>query len=574
LNDVGYELGLGVPYHRLTLGHFVRDIADRHGDLPALVAGDRRVTYAELSGESKRIARALLAAGVTKGARVGVLMGNRPEMVATLFAIGMVGGVGIPMSTFAVVPERDHVIAHSDMSLLVLEDRLSGNSYVGDLVREHPDVAEAAPGGIRSIKFPFLRRVVVLGETAGSLQEWEDFLEAGAGIDEALLDAAVEAVLPHDDALTIYTSGTTAEPKAVLHLHRAVVGQFWRWAAQMGLGQEDRVWSAFPFFWSAGIAMVLGGTLASGASLYIDEVFDAGRTLEVIERERITTVIAFPHTDAQLADHPDAKQRDLSSVHNISTTSAFGQLCGTTRGESAWDVRSGYGSSETFTVSTALPNDAPLALRLASHGLPLPGMRIRVVDVDTGTPLPPGESGEITVKGFYLMRTYYKAAPEDCFDDEGWFHTKDAGHLDEEGYLHWHGRISGMIKTGGSNVSPVEVETRAMELGLFGVVSAAGVPHPLLGEAVVMCAVPLEGVRPDEADVLARLRAVLARYKVPRRVLLFEEAELHFTASEKVLLEDVRRLAAQRIVELGDTDDDWVGHLEAFLAREPSPDPP
>lgn len=562
--SIGDDLGLGVAYENLTLGRFVGDIAERFGSGTALVAGDRRVSYLELEGECRGIARALLAAGVTKGARVGVLMGNRPEMVAALFAIGMVGAVGVPVSTFAVGRERDHVIAHSDMSLLVLEDRLAGNDYVGDLVRDHPEVAFSNPGSIRSAAFPFLRRVVVLGSPAGSMQGWSDFLGAGAAIDDRLLDAAMEAVVPHDDALTIYTSGTTAEPKAVLHLHRAVVGQLWRWAAQMGLDPEDRVWSAFPFFWSAGIAMVLGGTLASGASLYLDEVFDAGRTLEVIERERITTVIAFPHTDAQLADHPDAKRRDLSSVRNISSTSAFGQLCGAARQNSTWDVRSGYGSSETFTVSTALPNDAPLALRLASHGLPLPGMRIRVVDVDSGLPLPSGESGEITVKGFYLMRTYYKVAPEECLDDEGWFHTKDAGHLDEEGYLHWHGRISGMIKTGGSNVSPVEVETRAMELGLFGVVSAVGVPHPLLGEAVVLCAVPLEGAEPDPADVITRLRSVLASYKVPKRILFFGEKELCFTASEKVLLDGVRRLAASRLVAVDD-DRDWVAHLEAYL---------
>ena len=117
-------------------------------------------------------------------------------------------------------------------------------------------------------------------------------------------------------------------------------------------------------------------------------------------------------------------------------------------------------------------------------------------------------------------------APEASLDDEGWFHTRDAGHLDEQGYLHWHGRISGMIKTGGSNVSPVEVETRAFESGVLGVVSVVGVPHPLLGEAVVMCAVPLQGAEPGRAVVLAHLRETLAVYKVPRRILFFSDEEL------------------------------------------------
>jgi len=560
------DLGLRVPYERLTLGSFVHDIAELYDDRPALVSGSRRMTYRELAAETRVVARALVAAGTSKGTRVGVLMGNRPELVTTLFAIGMVGGVAVPVSTFAVGPERYHVLAHSDMALLVVQDRLLGNDYVEDLARDHPDVAGGRPGGVRSPDFPFLRRVVALGTPAGRFQPWEEFLEMGAGVDDRLLDALSRSVLPHDDALMIYTSGTTALPKAVLHMHRSVTGQLWRWAAQMGLSPEDRVWSAFPFFWSAGFAMVLGGTLASGASLYVEEVFDAGRTLELIERERITTLIAFPHTDSQLADHPDARRRDLRSVRNLRPTSALCQAAGLTVDQQDWDVSSGYGSSETFTVSTALPNEAPLALRLASHGLPLPGMRIRIVDVETGAPLPAGESGEITVKGIYLMRTYYKILPEDCLDDEGWFHTQDAGYLDEEGYLHWHGRISGMIKTGGSNVSPIEVETAVAALGTYGVVSVVGVPHHLLGEAVVMCAVPLVDTEPDTAATLAELRRSLAPYKVPKRVLLFGEGELSFTASEKVRVDEVRRLAAERIVA-SDDDAEWAAHLKSFLGR-------
>ncbi len=167
------------------------------------------------------------------------------------------------------------------------------------------------------------------------------------------------------------------------------------------------------------------------------------------------------------------------------------------------------------------------------------------------------------MKGAYLMRTYYKVAPEACLDDEGWFHTQDAGHLDEQGYLHWHGRISGMIKTGGSNVSPVEVETRAFESGVLGVVTVIGVPHHLLGEAVVMCAVPLQGTEPDPGAVLAHLKANLAVYKVPRRILFFDDEELRFTASDKVQADLARRLAVERLLAT-DEDGDWVAFLKTL----------
>jgi acyl-CoA synthetase (AMP-forming)/AMP-acid ligase II len=555
------SLDLGVPPERLTLGAFLADVTDRYAGRTALVSGPERWTYARLGDETRRVARALIAAGVTKGTRVGVLMGNRPELAATLFAVGAVGGVAVPMSTFAAPPERDHVLAHCDAALAVFQARLASNTYLADLARDHPEVVGAPPGRIRAPAFPFLRRVVGFGGTVGELEGWDEFLARGEDVDDALLRAATAAVVPYDDAVMIYTSGTTALPKSVLHLHRSVTGQLWRWGGQLGLTEDDRVWSAFPFFWSAGFAMVLGGTLACGATLYVDEVFDPASVLELIEREKMTTYAAFPHTDALLADHPDAQRRDLTSLRNIRSASALYRFTGRTPEETSWDVSAGYGSSETFTVSTALPNDAPLSLRLSSHGLPLTGMRIRIVDTESGAPLPPGESGEITVKGVYLMRTYYKVAPEACLDDEGWFHTQDAGHLDEQGYLHWHGRISGMIKTGGSNVSPVEVETRAVESGVLGVVTVIGVPHHLLGEAVVMCAVPLQGTEPDPAAVLAHLRANLAVYKVPRRILFFGDEELRFTASDKVQADLARRLAVERLLAT-DEDGDWVAYLK------------
>jgi fatty-acyl-CoA synthase len=164
----------------------------------------------------------------------------------------------------------------------------------------------------------------------------------------------------------------------------------------------------------------------------------------------------------------------------------------------------------------------------------------------------------------YLMRTYYKKPPEECLDDEGWFHTQDAGYLDEGGFLHWHGRISAMIKTGGANVSPVEVETRAIEQEWVGVASTVGVPHPGLSEVVVLCIVPIKGSEPAIPELMDHLRGRLSSYKVPRRVLVCRDEDLGFTASEKVRVDALRRVAAERIVE---TDDDveWVTFLKEWL---------
>jgi acyl-CoA synthetase (AMP-forming)/AMP-acid ligase II len=187
-------------------------------------------------------------------------------------------------------------------------------------------------------------------------------------------------------------------------------------------------------------------------------------------------------------------------------------------------------------------------------------MKVRIVDADGVSPVSAGSIGEITVKGITMMRGYYKSAPEDCFDEDGWFHTRDAGYLDTDGFLHWTGRMSGLIKTAGANVSPVEVENKVAALGLLGTAAVVGVPHPTLGETVVLCGVPREGVDPTPADVIASLRGSLASYKVPRRVLLFSHGDFVRTDNEKVRLAELRRLAAARIVA-SDEDQQWVAFL-------------
>jgi acyl-CoA synthetase (AMP-forming)/AMP-acid ligase II len=363
--------------------------------------------------------------------------------------------------------------------------------------------------------------------------------------------------------MIIYTSGTTMTPKAVLHTHRSVTVQMWRWARQMDLGASDRVWSSHPFFWTAGFSMVLGGTLSSGSTLILQEVVDPAETLELIERERITVLHAFEHTHAQLASHPDARSRDLRSLTRLGQTSPLHNIIGP--GDGTWDTRSGYGSTETFTIATALPATAPPEVRDSTHGLPLPGMEIRIVDPENGKPLPTGRTGEITVKGVTLMRGYYKLLPEEALDEEGWFHTQDAGYLDEAGYLHWSGRISRLIKTAGANVSPVEVETRASELNMIGVCTVLGVPHPTLGEAVVLAGVPLQGIEFKAERLLAHLREHLASYKVPKRVLLFEDGQLEFTSTDKVRIDGARQLVIDRLVS-SDDDLEWITFLRKDCA--------
>jgi fatty-acyl-CoA synthase len=550
-------LGLPVSPDDLTHGRFVATLAARYGDREALVFGDRRLSYADLNDEVRAFGRGLLALGVTKGTKVALLLGNRPEFVIAAYGAALVGAVVVPVSTLASSHERDYVLAHSDATVLVTQPSVLGHRLLDQLLGDHPELAEADPGRITVPTFPYLRRIVCIDPPAvrPSVEPWGAVIEAGRTVSDDVLAAAAAGVHPTDDALIIYTSGTTANPKAVLHAHRGPVVQSWRWADQLRLDPDDRIWSPFPFFWTAGLAMVLGGTLALGACLVCQDGFEPGAALELIERERVTIVHSFPHVEAQLVEHEDAHKRDLSSLRRVMRDSPLHRIAPVA--EDAGDPGAAYGLTETFTIATSIPSDSPLELRRTTHGVALPGMAVRIVDPQGGAALGVGQTGEIAVKGVTLMRGYYKVPPEECFDAEGWFRTKDSGHLDDKGYLHWAGRLSGLIKTAGANVSPAEVEEALQRWGRLKLANVVGVPHPVLGEAVVLCAV--QSPDPVSADeILGHLGTVLASYKVPKRVVFLGDDEVTFTGSQKVRVDELRALAARR---LGGGDDDWARFL-------------
>jgi acyl-CoA synthetase (AMP-forming)/AMP-acid ligase II len=546
--DPSLALRLQPDPARWTLGCFLEDVARRHGPRAALAFAGRAWTFADLDREAQGLARGLLAAGVVKGTRVGLLVANRPEWAVGCFAAGMIGAVVVPVSTLATPAERDYVLRHADVSVLLLQRTLRSRDFLDELFDRHPALADGVPGRLACPALPHLRRIACCGDERlpGGAESWRELEEQGAEVPESLLEAARAEVAPSDDGILIYTSGTTAHPKGVLHRQRAAVIQGWRFAELMGLRADDRVFTAQPFFWTAGIAMSLGASLAAGACLLLQETFEPAAALELIERERATVVTAFPHQEQAMGEHPSAAARDLSSIRLSRFSSPLAKRAGIERDE--WGIDASYGLSETFTIAAMLPCDTPAEQRRGSSGKALPGTEIRIVDPETGAPLPVGTPGEIAVRGATLMRGYNKVDPEHVFDRDGFFRTQDGGSLDADGHLHWTGRLSGLIKTCGANVSPIELERALASYPGLKVAAAVGVPHPTLGEIVVLCAVPVAGApAPDEKAIQSFVRERLAPYKVPRRVLVFSDAELAFTANQKVQLAPLREAALRRL---------------------------
>jgi fatty-acyl-CoA synthase len=534
------EAGIGA----LTLGGLLAETWAAHRELEAVAAraadgSTTRWTYDDLWRESRRYAKGFLATGVGRGTRVGLLVPNRAEWLAAAFGAAMVGGVLVPLSTFATGEELGQLLAHSGVSVLVAQ-RGFARSPLEQLAADVPGLLNGGP--LYSARFPQLRHVYDLGGSVDAL------LAAGDAVGDDILDAAIAAISPADDAIIIYTSGTTELPKGVLHAHRSPALQSWRFATRQRLLPGDRVYSAFPFFWTAGFAMVLGATLAAGGCLCVAETFSAEEALRTMQDEKVTIVHVWPHHSAQIRDCPTNADFDISTVRN--DPQRFRPAKEGEEQVTLGSSRAGYGMSETFTIVTSAPVDASRDILDESNGFLLPGNSMRILDPQTRQLLGPGEEGEILVKGATMMRGYVGLPPEACFDEDGFFHSGDTGYVDDRGLLHWTGRATELIKTGGANVSPVELETLlARHPGLLGA-AVVGVPDDLLGEVVVACVVARDGAEVSEDDVRTYVREHMSSFKVPRRVLFFTVEELPVTSSDKVQHAELRALALARIAEV------------------------
>lgn len=548
------ELRLQPDAARYTLPCFLEDVVSRHGKRTAIRFGSEALSYNELAARAGLMARGLVSAGVDKGSRVALLMGNNPDWVVAAFAVAMAGGVLVPVNTFAKDAERDHILRHGDAAMLLMQPEIAGRDLIAELTAANPALAGGRPGQVRCKGLPSLRRVFSSGidEDRGAIEplaRLTELADGEAGTDQALLAGLVAELHPVDDAMIIYTSGTTALPKGVLHSQRAPVIQSWRFAELMELGPDDIVYTAQPFFWTAGICMSLGATLAVGATLVVEETFDAGHALETIERESVTALHAWPHQEKSMAEHPTAAARDLSCLRRIEFSSPLAPVAGLEKDE--WGTYGAYGMSETFTSVAAITASAPAELRRRTHGLPLAGNSLRILDPADGSQRPTGEQGEIAVKGLTFMRGYYKVEPELYLDGDGYFHTQDGGFLDEQGYLVWKGRLSGLIKTGGANVSPLEVEEAAARFPGVKTSACLGLDHPTLGQAVVLCVVANPGASPAADELRAHLKEKLSAYKVPRVVLVFTGEEVSYTGNEKLQTEPLRQVAIKRLAAEG-----------------------
>lgn len=541
-----------------TLPGYLREVTERYADSEALVMhgpdGVLRWTYREFREQSMAVAKALVAAGVGKDARVGILMTNRAEFLTGLFGTALAGGVAVALSTFSTPEELEHLLNASDVSVLLFEDRVLKKDFAAMLAELEPAVASSAPGAFSSTKFPFLQRLVQLpgvtsvigpGEINGACESYADFIAAGADVDDAVVEARAASVQPGDNGGLFFSSGSTSLPKGILHSQRAFTIQWWRWPRICLMREPVRSWTSNGFFWSGNISIIVGTAFSTGGAIILQPLFDAEPAIDLIQQERATLVNGRPHQWARFHESPGWDRADFSSLKYIFNGDLMKQHPTV---NCDWKEPMSFGTTETMTILSTNPIDDDSYEQLpGSFGLALPGNILKIVDPETREVMPLGESGELCIKGPTLMSRYIGKSPEETFDDEGFFCTGDGAYLDERGVLFWQGRLNDIIKTGGANVAPQEVDKAISLYPGIRRTQTVGVPHETLSEMVVSCVVPVDGASIDGTELIAYLKEKLASFKVPREVLVFTEEEFPITGNEKVKAADVKGLACKRL---------------------------
>ena len=537
------------PDHEPTAGRFLEHLVATHGDAPLIITAAGRLSYRQADTGSRVVARGLLARGVGKGTRIGLLAPNGPEWVVGWLAIARVGAVAVPLNTYLKPRELARTLRHADIALLLTVDDVLGTAVLSRLEESVDGLADRSHGSLRTMSHPNLREVWVWGEDR---REWcapiDDLIAAGEAIDDAIVTAVERDVSPADPMVIVYSSGSTSEPKGAIHSHGSVIRHAHNLWQFRDLHAGDIIYTPMPLFWIGGLSYTLVAAMHAGAALVYEERFEASGTLDLIERERCTHVIGWPHMMKALADDPSLSRRDLSAIRSpgLRPPEPGAEPPDPMLRPNALGMTETLGPHTLEREGSVLPTD-----KAGSFGRSVPGVEHKVVDPLTGDDAPPGEMGEILIRGYSMMQGLNKVEREDAFTVDGWYRTGDGGWFDGDGHLFFRGRLGDAIKSSGINIIPREVELVLEEHEAVMHAFVMGIEHPDHGEDVAAAVVARPGRSPEPAELAAWVKGELASYKVPRHVLVVaDQGELPWLESGKIDRRAVGRLLAQRFADL------------------------
>ena len=505
--------------HNFGVGSWLHRRMPKSGTKPALIAGDRNVSYAELTERADKLANALRLRGVRRSDRVAYLGENDPSFVETFFACGLLGAIFVPLNTRLAAPELKFQLEDSGARVLISASELES-------------LAAAAVTGAA-----VNRRIVVDADPeveATGVEEYDTVLTQSPS---NFID---ESITLSDPAMILYTSGTTGFPKGALLTHGNITWNCLNTLVDVDLNRNDVALMISPLFHAASLDMGLLPMLLKGGTVVLEARFDPGRALTLIQAHKVTTLNGVPTTFQMLCEHPAWAGTDISSLEKLTC----GGSAIPTRVIEAYQARdigftSCYGMTEASPGVTMLPVERSRE-KIGSAGLAHFFTDMRIAD-PLGAAIAPGEVGEIQISGPNVISQYWNRAQEtrDSYAEGGWFRSGDMGYTDSEGFLFVSDRLKDMIISGGENIYPAEVEAAILELDTVASVAVIGVPDEKWGEVPKAIITLHPGSTLTQEELRSHLEGKLARYKIPKAVVFVDD--MPRTASGKIRKRDLRQ---------------------------------
>ncbi len=534
-------------YRKRTLGQLVDEAAQRWGVREALLYNDRRWTWETFKRETDAVAKGLMGLGVQPNERVAVWMTNRPEWLWVMFALGKIGACIVPLNTRYRTDDVSYTVTQSRSATLITLDRSGPVDYQGMLMSSMPDVQRAANGELAVANYPDLKRLVVLGETQiPHACDWEALLAAGSNVPDEALAQRAAAVNPDDLMMIAYTSGTTGHPKGVMHSHIPIRSVQER-AQLLGQTMTEVHMNYLPMFHIYAYSEIAMMCALTGARQIMMDVFDAERALDLAEAEGATFLHGF---EAHWADLLTAQARKPRKLKVRMGTLPAGQESTIPIAEKAQDVFcptiSGFGMSEVWAYVACNNPSHTREQRVYASGYPMNDYEFKVIDPETGNEQPVNVPGELLIKGYAIMKGYWdkpEATAQTLVD--GWVHSGDTAYLREDGHLVFMGRAKDMLKVGGENVSPAEVEAYLRNMPEVQDASVVAYPDSRLTEVPVAYVILKPGQQVPGDELIERMKGRIASFKIPRHVIFVEGFPM--TSSGKIRKVELRADARQRL---------------------------
>jgi fatty-acyl-CoA synthase len=528
-----------------TLAELLISTAESVPDQDFAIFPEISVGYRALYLQAHSLAKGLIALGLRPRGHVAILMPNCCDFLVAHFAVQLAGGISILLNARSKQQELSYAVPHSDAEFLLTTDAIDDHVNFAQLLAEvYPDLGRAESSrDLRLTAAPRLRHIVLFGTKLWKAATPVTALaEAGRAVDDESLTASRAGQNAEDTAVMIYTSGTTASPKACELTHAGLQRSWAIYARAVNLSKREKVWDPMPFFHSGGIGLMTG-IMACGATILSSAHFDAEVIVDLVLRHRVEHL--YPGFHLLAVPLLQCDRYNSEAFDFVRTMVVIGPLGTTSRIQSMLPphakVMNLFGMSEGSGLITLTPPDSPEERRLTTSGRTSPGIEVRIVSAETGEVLPPESRGEIQFRGGGAFRAYYKdaRATRETILPEGWIRTGDLGKFDAEGWLYYLGRLKDVLKVGGENVATAEIESFLSSHPDVKFVQVIGKPDTRLGEVPVAFVERNPGATLSGQALVDYCAGKIARYKIPHDVIFVTEWPMSSTKIQKFKLREL-----------------------------------